>query len=128
MSYPVKANKRMQAELQKVKSNAATGSKGDKKNMFKTPPPKVAAPSPGKHEPVPSTKVKSLVLPSDNRPAPSTEGAKLNRLRRLCEIKPSGRCNVPESVHERWKSGSREDREAMIQELEDTNWSKDPLT
>ena len=117
MSFPLKANKKMQAELDKVKSNPV---KGGKSHAYQTPPPKVAAPSPIKPpvEPTPTTKAKTVVPPPDGRPAPATEGAKLNRLRRLCEKKPSGRCNVPEGVHERWRSGSREEREAMIQELE----------
>ena len=32
---------------------------------------------------------------------------------------------VPTAVHERWKNGSKEDKEAMIEELEKVNWSKD---
>lgn len=51
--------------------------------------------------------------------------ARLGRLRRLCEIKPSGRCNVPDNVHKMWKHGSKQDREAMMDELESAGWSKD---
>lgn len=55
---------------------------------------------------------------------PQTEGARLNRLRRLCERKPSGRLLVPESIHLKWKNGGS-DREALMDELERAGWSKD---
>ena len=41
---------------------------------------------------------------SDEDTCPS-EGAKMLRLRRLCERKPSGRLNVPLHIHEQWKQG-----------------------
>lgn len=34
-----------------------------------------------------------------------SEAAKDNRLRRLCEKKPSGRCHVTDEVHRRWALG-----------------------
>ncbi|CAL1167200.1 unnamed protein product [Cladocopium goreaui] len=55
---------------------------------------------------------------------PGSEAAKNNRLRRLCEIKPSGRCHVPEDVHLRWKKGGAE-RMALRDELESCGWDKD---
>lgn len=50
--------------------------------------------------------------------------AKKNRLRRLCERKPSGKIQVPESIHELWKKAGHS-RELLLQELEDANWDKD---
>ena len=55
-----------------------------------------------------------------------TEGAKLGRLRRLCERKPSGKLNVPEQVHEEWKKGGHS-RQQLLEMLENAGWDKDPL-
>lgn len=50
--------------------------------------------------------------------------AKKNRLRRLCERKPSGKIQVPESIHEMWlKAGHSRDQ--LLEELENANWDKD---
>jgi len=127
----LEANRKMALELQQLKENTK------RVDNFKTPPPKVSAPSPEKGSPTPVSqtaqgskgdpKAKKVIMPPGDRPPPATEGAKLNRLRRLCEVKPSGKCQVPASVHERWKHGSKEDKEAMIEELEKVNWSKDPF-
>ena len=54
----------------------------------------------------------------------ATEAAKNNRLRRLCEKKPSGRCHVPPEVHEQWKKGGAE-RLKLRDELEECGWDKD---
>ena len=42
------------------------------------------------------------------------------RLRRVCEIKPSGKCNVPESVHLAWKKGgtSRDELRVLLEQYE----------
>jgi len=58
-------------------------------------------------------------------PPPKSEGGKLARLRRLCEVKPSGRCAVPQEVHQRWKKADKNEREAMVEEFEKANWPKD---
>ena len=55
---------------------------------------------------------------------PNTEAAKNNRLRRICEVKPSGRCHVSEEIHQRWKKGGT-DRLALRDELEACGWDKD---
>ena len=118
----------MMMELEALKKAAPTGA-----SSYRAPPPKVNAPSPnavnGKQspaKPTPRSLSSEVASQSDQRPAPVTEGAKLNRLRRLCEIKPSGRCHVPTEVHERWKKSTKEEKEAMIEELELANWDKDP--
>lgn len=57
-------------------------------------------------------------------PEDVTEAAKNNRLRRLCEKKPSGRCHVPDHVHEQWAKGGAE-RMALRDRLEEVGWDKD---
>lgn len=55
-----------------------------------------------------------------------TEAAKNNRLRRVCEEKPSGRCHVPQEIRDRWAKGGSE-RLALRDELEQCGWDKDYL-
>ncbi|CAK9026534.1 unnamed protein product [Durusdinium trenchii] len=43
----------------------------------------------------------------------------------MCEMKPSGKCNVPEHIHQRWKKSTKEEKEAMCDELDSLGWSKD---
>lgn len=122
----------MAAELQKLKENSKAVV------PYQTPPPSIAGPSPKKgsspkREPTPAaagepSSSMSKACPDSQKPLPATEGAKLNRLRRLCEIKPSGKCQVPQEIHERWKSSTKEEKEAMIEELERAHWSKELLT
>ena len=42
------------------------------------------------------------------------------RLRRLCETKPSGKCNVPDSIHKAWKAGgkSRDDLRVLLEKFD----------
>ena len=111
-----------------------------KADTFKTPPPTVKAPTPATTKPKgaktqdsDASKVNltkkldtQAIAAIQGGPAPPTEAAKMARLRRLCEKKPSGKLNVPESVHQRWLNGTLKDREALVEELEGANWSKDP--
>lgn len=53
-----------------------------------------------------------------------SEAAKDNRLRRLCEKKPSGRCHVTDEVHRRWALGGAE-RQKLRDEYESYGWDKD---
>ena len=105
----------------------------DKKSALQTPPPRVSGPTPASTpQPKESSsssgaKKKGPVAPPPERPPPATEGAKQNRLRRLCEKKPSGRCNVPPEIHQKWLHASRDERDAMIEELDAVSWSKDHL-
>ena len=55
---------------------------------------------------------------------PTTEAAKNNRLRRLCEKKPSGRMQVPQEIHDIWAKGGPE-RLALRDQLEGCGWQKD---
>ena len=48
------------------------------------------------------------------------EAAK-NRLRRICERKPSGRIYVPENIHQQWLTG---DRDELLKELEAAGFDK----
>lgn len=118
------ANKNMMNELKELKKAPP------KAVNYRTPPPRVSAPSPSAEYPKRSSPDKltpRALNPQEpqQRPPPATEGAKPNRLRRLCEVKPSGRCHVPTEVHERWKKSTKEEKEAMIEELELVNWNKD---
>lgn len=126
----------MQEKMDMLEKKSVPHPKG-----YQTPPPAIAAPSPAaspaekKPATKPPVKTKSTkgstgasappVQPGSSTDAPPTEGARLQRLRRLCEKKPSGRCHVPEAVHQRWKAGTAIEREAMVQELEKAGWSKD---
>ena len=134
----------MQREMEKMRGEKTRAS------SMATPTPKIPAPSPpntpGPSKPETKAKEKQEskddngkkekamekggpkdVQPPADRPAPQTEGAKLNRLRRLCELKPSGRCHVPKAIHEKWAKSTKAEKEAMIDELEKVNWSKDWL-
>ena len=53
-----------------------------------------------------------------------SEAAKNNRLRRLCEKKPSGRCHVPDDIHLQWVKGGVE-RQRLRDQLEQCNWEKE---
>ena len=102
----------MVEEMEKLK---AANQSSSSKNPYKTPPPKISAPTPEKPPVAPPVEVAP----------PVTEAARLARLRRLCEKKPSGKCSVPEAVHLQWKNASKVEREHMIDELEKAGWSKD---
>lgn len=117
------ANENLRVEMEELRNAKQQPGSKQPKN---TPPPKVKAPTPsctpktGGKKPSPSE-----VARAQNQVEPQTEGARMARLRRLCEKKPSGRCWVPEEVHLRWLKGSKEEREKMCEELEDAHWSKD---
>lgn len=51
------------------------------------------------------------------------------RLRRLCEIKPSGKCHVPDSVHKAWKEGgkARDDLWVLLEKFDFDKDLKDQL-
>ena len=123
--------------LAKSNEPAPKGKNGD---QFKTPPPVVKGPTPatvksqGPSKKDTSSKAnltqklnEQAIAAATAGPPPPSEAAKMARLRRLCEKKPSGKLNVPEEIHQRWLKGTLKDREALIEELEGANWSKDPL-
>ena len=114
-------------ELAKLKKEPAVD-RATKKNAFKTPPPKISAPSPkqkSKVSPESPPRPMSSRGPDATQSEPATEAARLARLRRVCEIKPLGRCHVPKDVHERWLKGTNQERLAMADELEASGWAKD---
>ena len=127
------ANKKLQKQMEVMMSQ------GKKGQAFKTPPPTVQAPTPKQNDKAMGSQEKKTkdaakkkldldrVARSQGNPPPPSEAAKLARLRRLCEKKPSGKCNVPEDLHKRWLNGSLADREAMVEELEACHWAKEPL-
>ena len=117
----------MMAEMEELR--AAKGAPSSSKSAYHTPPPKVAAPSPDRAPRPPSKPPKpptgvTAASAEVVRP-PETEGAKLARLRRLCELKPSGKCAVSTELHQRWKRGDKHEREAMVEEFEKAGWDKD---
>ena len=105
------ANKRLSA----AKSGAAPKSKDkdrkDKKNdkLDKTTPPELEVPEVDAGQALP-------------------EAAKQARLRRLCERKPSGKIFAPLEVHEKWRTGTKDDREQMLAKLESSGWDKDRVS
>ena len=110
----------MMAEMNKLKAEKCKSSSSG--HAYQTPPPTIQAPSPETKAVVPAKKVQ---VPPPDLPPPATEGARLGRLRRLCEKKPSGRCPVPEAIHLKWKNGGKEEREKLMDELEAAGWSKE---
>ena len=135
--HKMQANKRMQAQLEaalKERDDALKSKKTVEKSTA-TPTPKVSAPSPASSV-KPRPGAKSKAAPRAPEPVESDEaaevsdseeltaGAKLGRLRRLCERKPSGKLNVPEEVHNRWAQKGRA-RDDLLEELEACNWDPD---
>lgn len=57
---------------------------------------------------------------------PKTPEAKLARLRRLCEKKPSGKLNCPEWLHNLWAVPAN--RDDLVNKLEKAGWDKDQTT
>ena len=115
----------MAEEMNKLKAEKDKSSSSG--NPYQTPPPRIHAPSPDPKTKavVPAAKSKAQLVPPPELPPPATEGARLQRLRRLCEKKPSGRCSVPEAIHLKWKNGSKGEREKLMDELEAAGWSKE---
>ena len=61
---------------------------------------------------------------SDGNDEEISYAAKLGRLRRLCERKPSGKLKVPKEIHDRWTSKGHL-REELLRELEKADWDED---
>ena len=102
----------MQAEL------AALESSGSSKEVYK--------PSKGDSQKTNSSSAKpAKPAPPFGTELPQTEAAKDARLRRLCERKPSGRLQVPVSLHKKWKGASREEKDHMVDILDSVGWNKD---
>lgn len=57
-----------------------------------------------------------------NPDIPRTPAAKSARLRRVCELKPSGKIKCPEWLHEQWKNTAN--RPQLTTQLESANWDK----
>lgn len=124
------ANKKMMEELQQLKKDHGAAAKVNRKLALQTPPPTIKAPSPSKpasHAPSPDTSSKGSTTSAEQpqQVVEPSEGARLQRLRRLCEVKPSGKCHVTPEIHQKWKTGTKEDREALADELESAGWAKD---
>ncbi len=84
---------------------------------------KVTNAEPPESSPVSTTT--STKRPPVGSEVPLTQAAKDARLRRACERKPSGKLKVPESVHLKWKNGSRADREELLDTLAACDYDQD---
>ena len=62
--------------------------------------------------------------PSRELPPPATEEAKEQRLRRLCEKKPSGKIHIPQHIHEKWAKGGS-NRQELMELLEQCEFKRD---
>ena len=63
---------------------------------------------------------------SETGPAAETsEAARQARLRRVCERKPSGKLMVPQEIHDKWRNNVGNDREELLDALEEAGWDKD---
>ncbi len=133
----------MQAQLEEM-SKQMEKEKRKQNTSQTTPSPKQPAPSPASSAPsVAAAKPKPKPAPSASLQDPSdsesdiaegasgeegastlTVGARNNRLRRICERKPSNKLNVPLKIHEQWKKGGHA-REELMDHLEAAGWDKD---
>lgn len=118
----------MQAALDKVTS---APSKGEARRS--SAKPKLAPKSKSKkHEPEPEEPSEGPGVSEDEGSEVDSqdeqeisEGAKLGRLRRLCERKPSGKLRVPDAIHDMWKQGGHK-RQELLRLLEEAGWQEDP--
>lgn len=53
------------------------------------------------------------------------ENALKAKLRRLCEVKETGHCNVPQWLHDEWRNG---DHLTMARQLQSCNFDKAHLS
>lgn len=128
----------MQARLEELQKEMdakdAKAKENKMKRPAKTPTPKHGAPSPAssKATPTPKSIAQASGHGDDSAGSESetggelTKAAKLNRLRRLCERKPSGKLNVPEEVHRKWAAKGHE-REQLLEILEGCGWHTDRM-
>ena len=125
---PWQANAKMLAELESLKASQTPGSSSA------TPPATRRAPTPSskqkarpRQEPEPETgdRDDGSDGASDGNEDLS-EAAKRNRLRRLCEKKPSGKRNVPGEIGLKWEKKGR-DRDELLEALEASNYDKDQV-
>ncbi len=124
---------RMQAQLAALQKDmdderAEKATKPKKPNKVKTPPATHPGPSPASAAKAPPRKdVKGRPEPEASE-SEDLEGlsqaAKLQRLRRLCEMKPSGTCRVPEAIHKRWAAKGHS-RQELLDALEEANFDED---
>ena len=138
----LQANKKLQAELAKLRQQQF------KQPVFSTPPAKrtrnsdvsrtkerkkhVAQSDESEHsedmhddasdasEP---GSARSVPAGADKDGPPESTEAKEARLRRLCEMKPSGKCHVSPEVHQQWARGGAS-RAKLMQQLQDCGFDK----
>ena len=116
----------MEKELAQQKSSQRKRPADSPKKPAKKPTPQPESsdseePESEESDKVPEEQEEEKESEEDEEPS---EAAKNNRLRRLCERKPSGRCHVPDEIHEAWKKGGME-RQRLRDQLEECDWQKD---
>lgn len=121
----------MQKQLEELQNERASGSSQEPFSKAKGTPKSLPADKeitkvPNQSaNPVSAATKKGRVPPTSSNPVPETQAAKDARLRRICERKPSGRLGVTEEIHNKWKYGSRAERDELLETLEACNYDKD---
>ena len=140
----LQANKRLQVELAKLRQQHFA-----KQSDFTTPPPKRTRNSEASRtkskkkevaqsdeseqsedmgdasdalEPVPG-RARPCRAQADKDTPPDSSEAKEARLRRICEMKPSGKCHVTPEIHEQWSRGGAS-RAKLMKQLEACGFDK----
>lgn len=129
---PNQAGQKMREQLEALESQKSASSADDfidDTTDGKQPGKGKAAAA--KTKPSAKAKPKAASRP-DPEPAPEkgeepSLAARLARLRRVCEQKPSGRCHVPAAVHEKWRKASHAEKLEMCDQLEAVAWDKEGL-
>ena len=68
---------------------------------------------------------KGQVKKGEHNETELSQEAKMAKLRRVCEKKPSGKVKVPEEIHQKWKQNNGADRAELLKALEESNWDKE---
>lgn len=78
-------------------------------------------------QPDPPKKAATKTKPAPPKPNSGelSDAAKMAKLRRVCEKKPSGKVKVPAEIHAKWLANQGDDRKELLQMLESAGWDKD---
>ena len=115
------AGTRMQLEMENLKHQLNNTSSGASSSEIFSPTEPAVRKTAAKSHPKPKEPAPHC---GDGQPPPETEAARNARLRRICERKPSGKIYCSQELHDRWKQGTKEDREALVELLESCDWNK----
>ena len=125
-SFTWQDNAKLREELERLKAAKAATSPSKPKPVAKPKPvPKRASKAKeAELEPHDEADPQDEETEEDEEAKDLSEAAKKQRLRRVCQRKPSGKLSVPESVHDMWKQGGHA-REELQELLEESGWDKD---